>query len=116
MSGHAKKAPIGSSAPAGLPGARDAEIYDRHALTVYRQALLMLGDERLARRVAREVIVAECALPPAAPRDTGRVTARLAVSTMRRCQELTDGRVTEDRTGPGRAGTCAGAPARTTRK
>jgi hypothetical protein len=102
MPGHAERAPTRNAAPAGRAGDQDAEIYDRHAATVYRQALLMLGDERLARRVAREVIVAECALPPAAPRDTARVTARLAVSTMRRCQELTDGRVTEDRPGPGR--------------
>jgi hypothetical protein len=102
MPGHTKKAPAGTAAPAGLAGARDAEIYDRHAATVYRQALLMLDDERLARRVAREVIVAECALPPASPRDSGRVSARLAVSTMRRCQELKDGRTPEDRAAPGR--------------
>jgi hypothetical protein len=102
MPGHAERAPSRTAAPAGRAGDPDAEIYDRHAATVYRQALLMLGDERQAGRIAREVIVAECALPPAAPRDAGRVTARLAVLTMRRCQELTAGRVTEDRTGPGR--------------
>jgi DNA-binding CsgD family transcriptional regulator len=102
MPGHAERTPSRATAPDGRAGYPGAEIYDRHAATVYRQALLMLGDERQAGRIAREVIVAECALPPAAPRDASRVTARLAVSTMRRCQELTAGRVAEERTGPGR--------------
>jgi hypothetical protein len=105
MPEQAERAPAPTAIPAGPAGARDAEIYDCHAATVYGQALLMLDDERLARRVAREVIVSECAMPPAARRDSGRVTARLAVLTMRRCQELKDGRARrprEDRAALGR--------------
>jgi DNA-binding CsgD family transcriptional regulator len=102
MRGHAEGGPTRTAAPADPAGARDAEIYDRHAPTVYGQARLMLGDERLARRVARDAIVAECALPPASPRDADRVSARLAVSTLRRCQELMAVRAREDRAATGR--------------
>jgi hypothetical protein len=87
MPGPAKKARNWAADPAGLAGDRGAEIYDRHAAAVYGQALLMLDDAGLAGEIARDVIVAECALPAASPRVAARVSARLAVSTLQRCQE-----------------------------
>jgi len=101
MAEPARRAPTRAAVP-GRAGHRDAEIYDRHAAAVYGQALLMLADEALAGQVARDVIVAECALPAASPRVTARVSARLAVSTLRRCQELLAGRPREERAARGR--------------
>jgi hypothetical protein len=47
--------------PAGVSRGLAAEVYRRHAATLYGQALLILGDEGMAERVARDVIVEECA-------------------------------------------------------
>ena len=83
------KKTISRAAPsASPPRDRQAEIYDRHAAAVYGQALLMLGDEDLAGQVARDVIVAECTLPPVSPDEADRVSRLLAATTLRRCQEV----------------------------
>jgi len=92
MYGSAKNAVTGAAIPASPAGNRDTEIYDRHAAAVYRQALLMLDDESLAGQVACEVIAAECAASAESPGDPDRVSGRLAVSALRRCQKLIAGR------------------------
>jgi predicted DNA-binding protein (UPF0251 family) len=72
--------------------ARAAEIYDRYAIAVFRQALLMLDDEVQAARVALDVIADECASPPASADDGDRASRRLAVSVLQRCEQLTAGK------------------------
>jgi hypothetical protein len=85
-----------AAAPAGRAPDRDAEIYDRNVAAVYGQALLMLGNECLAGQVTWDVIVAECALPAAAPADADSTARRLAASTLRHCQELAAGQTREE--------------------
>jgi hypothetical protein len=83
--------------PAGVPGGLAAEIYHRHAATLYGQALLILGDEGLAEQVAGDVIVDECARPPTAQEDADEASRRLAVSVLRRCQRLRTDQARRDR-------------------
>lgn len=69
----------------------DADIYDRHADGLYKQALLTLGDAGLAEQVVCDVIVDECTRVPSATGGTGDASYRLPVSAYRRCQELAHG-------------------------
>jgi hypothetical protein len=69
----------------------DADIYDRHAAGLYKQALLTLGDAGLAEQVVSDVIVEECTRVPSSAGDMGDVSYRLPVSAYRRCQELAHG-------------------------
>jgi hypothetical protein len=66
------------------PGREAPFVYDGHAVGLYRQALLTLGDADLAEQVVMCVIVDEC-LQPGAP---STAAARLAVSVYWRCQDL----------------------------
>jgi len=66
---------------------RAAEIYDRYAAVLYSQALLILGDERMAEQVACDVILDELT-GPAVPREGADAASRMAVSVLRRCQAL----------------------------
>jgi hypothetical protein len=50
---------------ADVPGDRDADIYDRYASGLYRQALLTLDDAHLAEQVVCDVLVEECSRTPA---------------------------------------------------
>ena len=72
-------------------GDLDADIYDRHADGLYRQALLTLGDARMAEQVVCDVIVDECTRVPSSAGGAGDASYRLPVSAYRRCQELTCG-------------------------
>jgi hypothetical protein len=80
---------------------RDADIYGRYAVGLYRQAVLTLGDPALAERVASDVIVDECALFPPQGRGEADAHHRLAESAFRRCQQLAAGPVAG---GPGTSG------------
>lgn len=73
-------------------GDLDADIYDRHADGLYRQALLTLGDAGMAEQVVCDVIVDECTRVPSSAGGAGDASYRLPVSAYRRCQELTCGR------------------------
>lgn len=66
----------------------DADIYDRHADGLYRQALLTLGDAGLAEQVVCDVIVDECTRVPSSAGGAGDASYRLPVAAYRRCQEL----------------------------
>jgi hypothetical protein len=68
-----------------------ADIYDRHADGLYRQALLTLGDAGLAEQVVCDVIVDECTRVPSSAGGTGDASYRLPVSAYRRCRELAHG-------------------------
>jgi hypothetical protein len=72
----------------------DADIYDRHADGLYRQALLTLGDAGMAEQVVCDVIVDECTRVPSS---TGDASYRLPVSAYRRCQELAHGSASHNR-------------------
>jgi hypothetical protein len=84
-------------ATANSDRSRDADIYDRYAVGLYRQAVLTLGDPVLAERVVSDVIVDECALFPPQGRGEADARYRLAESAFRRCRQLAAG---HDR-GPG---------------
>src|ERR1700743_2846407 len=75
-------------AQAGTSHDRAADLYDRYAAGLYRQALLTLDDADLAERAVCDVILAECRRPPETANDRDDTNRRLAVSAHRRCREL----------------------------
>jgi DNA-directed RNA polymerase specialized sigma24 family protein len=83
-----KTTTIPASVTVDAPYDRDAEIYDRHAGALYRQALLTLGDAGLAEQVVCDVLVDECVWPPAPAADADEASCRLALAAYGRCQEL----------------------------
>lgn len=78
----------GPATSAGTSPDVAAEIYQRLAAPVYGQALLILGDEIMAERVTRDVIVDEVARPPLPAESTAAASRRLALAVLRRCREL----------------------------
>ena len=78
-------------ATASSDRSRDADIYDRYAVGLYRQAVLTLGDRALAEHVVSDVLVDECALFPPQGRGEADARHRLAESAFRRCQQLAAG-------------------------
>ena len=78
-------------------GDLDADIYDRHADGLYRQASLTLGDAGMAEQVVCDVIVDECTRVPSSASGAGDASYRLPVSAYRRCQELTCGSARHNR-------------------
>jgi hypothetical protein len=69
----------------------DADIYDRYADGLYRQALLTLGDVGLAEQVVCDVIADHCTRVPPSAGGAGDAGYRLPVAAYRRCQELARG-------------------------
>jgi hypothetical protein len=65
-----------------------ADMYQRYASGLYRQAFLTLGDSALAVHVLRDVIADEYALAPAPECGEDEARHRLAESVFRRCQQL----------------------------
>jgi hypothetical protein len=102
MAGFGKTSAAPAPMTAGAPCDRDADIYDRHADALYRQALLTLGDAGLAERVVCDVIVDECVWPPASAGDGDDARYRLALSTYGRCRELAGESAWQDGTPAGR--------------
>jgi hypothetical protein len=66
--------------------ARSRDIYQRHAVALYRQALLTRGDSALAERAVCDVVVNECALALVPERAEGNARDRAALlrAVMRR--------------------------------
>ena len=89
-------APSRDAIPASPADHQVAEIYDRHAAALYRQALFMLDDERLAGQVASDAIAAECTMHAMSPDDADQVPGRLAASVLWRSQELMAGQAGKD--------------------
>lgn len=78
--------------------ARGQIIYQRYTAALYRQALLMLGDDSAqAESVVRDVIVDECTLVPGQGRGKDETRYRLAQSVFRRCQQPAAGLGRQDR-------------------
>jgi hypothetical protein len=88
MPGFSRASIAGTSVLGAAPGDRDAEVYDRHAPWLYRQALLTLDDPERAEQVVSDVIVDECVRPPAPAAHDDTASHRLAVAAYRRCEEL----------------------------
>src|ERR1700680_1863926 len=91
MLGSGKTSLARASVTANEPGDPDADMYDRLAAGLYRQALLTLEDAGLAEQVVFDVIVDECTRVPASVRDADDPSNRLPMSAYRRCQELAHG-------------------------
>lgn len=93
---------LGKTGAAGAPAPpgpdRSQVIYQRHAVALCRQALLMLGDLALAEDVVCDVIADECVLVPAQGHGEDETRYRLVQSVFRRCQQLA--------ADPGRPGRC----------
>jgi hypothetical protein len=88
--------------PATASRTRRQALYQRHAVALYRQALLMLDDSALAEGVVCDVIVDECALVPAQEHGEDEARYRLARSVFRRSQQLAAGPARQDRRPPQR--------------
>jgi hypothetical protein len=82
---------------------RAADLYDRYATGLYRQALLTIDDAAEAEQAVRDVILAECEHPPAPEHGQDDTRRRLALSAYRRCRELAADPARENRrsAGPG---------------
>jgi hypothetical protein len=78
----------GPATSAGTSPDLATEIYQRLAAPVYGQALLILGDEIMAERVTRDVIVEEVARPPSPAESADATSRRLALSVLRRCRKV----------------------------
>jgi hypothetical protein len=97
MPGFTKTAAVPAPVTVDAPCDQDAETYDRHADALYRQALLTLGDARLAGQVVCDVIVDECVRRAAPAGDGDDASCRLALSAYRRCRELSSASVWQER-------------------
>lgn len=70
---------------------RDAEIYRRYAVVLYRQALLALGDEGMAGQADRDLISDGSTRPQVSRKGAEGTVGRLALSALRRCREMAAG-------------------------
>ena len=84
MPGYGKQTLDRAVASVGASPSRAGALHDRHADSLYRQAMLTLGDASLAEQVVSDVITEECLGPDLLDGQE----YRLAVSVRRRCQEL----------------------------
>jgi hypothetical protein len=88
MLGLGKSGTVRGCATGSPARSRGADLYDRYAAGLYRQALLALGDPAAAEQVVCEVIAGECALVSAPGHGEDDTRYRLAQSAFLRCQAL----------------------------
>ena len=88
MLGSGKTGAVRAFVMASSARSRDADIYRRYAVGLYRQALLTRGDPALAEHVVCDVIVNECALARIPERGEDDARYRLTESVLRRCHQL----------------------------
>ena len=93
MLGSGKTGAVRALATASSARSRDADIYRRYAVGLYRQALLTRGDPALADHVVCDVIVNERALARIPERGEDDARYRLTESVLRRRQQLAGGAV-----------------------
>jgi hypothetical protein len=88
MLGSGKTGAVRALVTASSARSRDADIYRRYAVGLFRQALLTRGDPALAGHVVCDVIVNEGALAriPECGEDDARY--RLTGSVLRRCRQV----------------------------
>jgi hypothetical protein len=93
MLGSGKTGAVRARVTVGSAGSRDADLYRRYAVGLYRQALLSRGDPALAEHVVCDVIVNECALARIPERGEDDARYRPRESVLRRCRQLACGAV-----------------------
>jgi hypothetical protein len=91
MLGSGKSGAVRALVTASSARSRDADIYRRYAVGLYRQALLTRGDPALADHVVCDVIVNECALARIPERGGDDARYRRTESVLRRRQQLAGG-------------------------
>lgn len=91
-----KVGPVRSRVTASAERSRKADLYERYACGLFRQALLTTGDEAVAEQVVCDVIAGECTPDPAPEHTQDDTRYRLAESAFRRCQELTAATARQD--------------------
>jgi hypothetical protein len=85
MLGFARKESDAAAATEFTPSERAKDIYERHAASLYQQALVTLGDAGTARQVLADALAAECGRSEV--NDGGGIGCRLALSVYWLCQE-----------------------------
>ena len=87
MLGPGKTRAVRALVTASPARSRDADIYRRYAVGLYRQALLTRGDPALAEHVVCDVIVNECALARIPERGEDDARYRLTGSVLWRYRQ-----------------------------
>ena len=88
MLGSRKTGAVRARVTVGSARSRDADLYRRYAVGLYRQALLSRCDPALAEHVVRDVVVNERALARIPERGEDDARYRLTGWVLRRCQQL----------------------------
>jgi hypothetical protein len=88
MLGWGKTGAVRARVTVGSPRNRDADLYRRYAVGLYRQALLSRCDPALAEHVACDVVVNDRALARIPEHREGDARYRLTGSVLRRCRQL----------------------------
>jgi len=88
MLGSRKTGAVGARVTVGSARSRDADLYRRYAVGLYRQALLSRCDPALAEHDVRDVVVNERALARIPERGEDDARYRLTGWVLRRCQRL----------------------------
>ena len=88
MLGSGKTGAVLARVTVGSARSRDADLYRRYAVGLYRQALLSCCDSPLAEHVVHDVVVNERALVRIPERGEDDARYRLTRSVLRRCRQL----------------------------
>ena len=88
MLGSGKTGAVRALVTASSARSRDADIYRRYAVGLYRQALLTRGDPALAEHVVCDVTVNECALARIPEHGEDDARYRLTELVLRRCRQV----------------------------
>ena len=88
MLGSGKTGAVRARATVGTARSRDADLYRRYAIGLYRQALLSRCDPALAEHVVRDVVVNERALARIPEHGEDDARYRLTGSVLRRYGQL----------------------------
>jgi hypothetical protein len=88
MRGSGKTGAVRALVTVGSARSRDADIYRRYAVGLYRQALLTRGGQALAEHAVCDVIVNERALARIAERGEDDARYRLTESVLRRGRQV----------------------------
>ena len=91
MLGSGQTGAVRASVTVGSARNRDADLYRRYAVGLYRQALLTRCDSAWAEPVARDVVANERALARIPERGDDDARYRRTESVLRRCRQLARG-------------------------
>ena len=88
MLGSGKTGAVRTRVTDGSARSRDADLYRRYAVGLYRQALRSRSDPALAEQVVRDAVVNDCALARIAERGEDDARYRRTESVLRRCRQV----------------------------